>query len=212
MEWLPVLMPRPREFDVDSALDRALDVFWSKGYEGTSLDELCAVTGLSRSSFYAAFGSKRDLLLRTIDRYIERRTPDLAAVLGQQLPVRKAFAALASRFIDQIIAGSGRRGCFLGNCAAELPRSDRLALARVRQGLARTEATFRAVLVRAAARGDLSANTDVDALARFLTAGFQGLRLVGKVNPNRAMLEDVARTMLQCLDAPPLKKHRRKGH
>ena len=66
--------------------------------------------------------------------------------------------------------------------------------------------------MRAAARGDLSANTDVDALARFLTAGFQGLRLVGKVNPDRAMLEDVARTMLQCLDAPPLKKHRRKGH
>ena len=66
--------------------------------------------------------------------------------------------------------------------------------------------------MRAAARGDLSANTDVDALARFLTAGFQGLRLVGKVNPNRAMLEDVARTMLQCLNVPPLKKNRRKGH
>ena len=206
------LMPRPRAFDVDSAVDRALDVFWSKGYEGTSLDELCAVTRLSRSSFYAAFGSKRDLLLRTINRYVERRTPDLAAVLGQGLPVGEAFAALASRFIDQIIAGSGRRGCFLGNCAAELRRGDRLALARVRRGLARTEATFRAVLVRAATRGDLPANTDIDALARFLTAGFQGLRLVGKVNPNRAMLEDVARTMLQCLDAPPLKKHRRKGH
>jgi TetR/AcrR family transcriptional repressor of nem operon len=82
----------------------------------------------------------------------------------------------------------------------------------VRQGLARTEATFRAVLVRAATRGDLPANTDIDALARFLTAGFQGLRLVGKVNPDRAMLKDVARTMLQCLDAPPLKKNRRKAH
>jgi TetR/AcrR family transcriptional repressor of nem operon len=126
--------------------------------------------------------------------------------------VRKVFAALTSRFIDQIIAGSGRRGCFLGNCAAELPRGDRQALARVRQGLARTEATFRAVLVRAATRGDLSASTDIDALARFLTAGFQGLRLVGKVNPDRGMLQDVARTMLQCLDAPPLKKNRRKAH
>jgi TetR/AcrR family transcriptional repressor of nem operon len=205
-------MPRPREFDIDSALDRALDVFWSKGYEGTSLDELCAATGLSRSSLYAAFGSKRDLLLRTIDRYVERRTPDLAAVLGQQVPVRTAFAALASRFIDQIVAGSGRRGCFLGNCAAELPRGDRLALARVRQGLAQTEATFRAVLMRAATRGELPANSNLDALARFLTAGFQGLRLVGKVNPDRAMLEDVARTMLQCLDAPARRKNRHKVH
>jgi TetR/AcrR family transcriptional repressor of nem operon len=196
-------MPRPREFDVDAALDRALDAFWSKGYEATSLDDLCAATGLSRSSLYAAFGSKRDLLLRSVDRYVERRTPDLAAILAAPVPVREAFAALARRFIDQIVSGAGRRGCFLGNCAAELPRADRAALARVRQGLAQTEATFRAALMRAAACGELPANADVAALARFLTAGFQGLRLVGKVNPDRAALEDVARTMLHCLPAPP---------
>ncbi len=205
-------MPRPREFDTNSALHRALDLFWSKGYEGTSLDELCAATGLSRSSFYAAFGSKRDLLLRSIDRYVEQRAPDLAAVLSPRLPVREAFAALARRFIDQIVTGPGRRGCFLGNCAAELPRSDRRALAHVRQGLQRTEATFRAVLMRAVTQGELPAHADVDALARFLMAGFQGLRLVGKANPDRALLDDVARTMLQCLDAPPLKKPRRKAH
>jgi TetR/AcrR family transcriptional repressor of nem operon len=195
-------MSRPREFDAEVALDRALDVFWSKGYEATSLDDLCAVTGLSRSSLYAAFGSKRDLLLKSVDRYVERRTPDLAAILAQPVPVREAFAALARRFIDQIVTGAGRRGCFLGNCAAELPRGDRVALARVRQGLAQTEATFRAALARAAAGGDLPTDADVEALARFLTAGFQGLRLVGKVNPDRAVLEDIAQTMLQCL-APP---------
>jgi TetR/AcrR family transcriptional regulator, transcriptional repressor for nem operon len=192
-------MSRPREFDAEVALDRALDVFWSKGYEATSLDDLCAVTGLSRSSLYAAFGSKRDLLLKSVDRYVERRMPDLAAILAQPAPAREAFAALARRFIDQIVSGAGRRGCFLGNCAAELPRGDRVALARVRQGLAQTEATFRAALARAAAGGDLPADADVDALARFLTAGFQGLRLVGKVNPDRAVLEDIAQTMLQCL-------------
>jgi TetR/AcrR family transcriptional repressor of nem operon len=81
-----------------------------------------------------------------------------------------------------------------------LPRGDRAALARVRRGLESTEATFRDALVRAKARGELRSGTDVDALARFFTAGFQGLRLVGKVNPNRAVLEDVASTMLRCLD------------
>jgi TetR/AcrR family transcriptional regulator, transcriptional repressor for nem operon len=194
-------MARPREFDPDVALDRAMELFWSKGYEATSLDELCAATGLSRSSLYATFGGKRDLLMRTVDRYVERRTPDLANILAQS-PVRDAFAALASRFIDQIVAGTGRRGCFLGNCAAELPRSDRAALARVRQGLEGTQATFRAALMRAAARGELPPDADLDRLARFLTAGFQGLRLIGKVNPDRAVLGDIAATMLQCLDAP----------
>jgi TetR/AcrR family transcriptional repressor of nem operon len=194
-------MARPREFDADTALERAMEVFWSKGYEATSLDDLCAATGLSRSSLYASFGGKRDLLMRTVDRYVERRTPDLANILAQS-PMREAFAMLARRFIDQIVAGTGRRGCFLGNCAAELPRSDRAASARVRQGMESIQATFRAALMRAAARGELPPDADLDRLARFLTAGFQGLRLIGKVNPDRAVLEDIAATMLRCLDAP----------
>jgi len=205
-------MPRPREFNADAALNRALDVFWSKGYEATSVDDLCAITGLSRSSLYSTFGSKRDLLLRSVDRYVERRTPDIAAILAQPMPVREAFATLARQFIGQIVSGPGRRGCFLGNCAAELPRGDRAALARVRQGLAQTEATFRAALMRAVACGELPSDVDIRALARFLTAGFQGLRLIGKVNPGRAALEDVARTMLQCLDpSAQTKRNRRRN-
>src|SRR5712671_2081432 len=111
-------MARPRQFDVDAALECAMDVLWTKGYEATSLDDLCETTGLSRSSLYATFGSKRNLLLRSVDRYVERRTPNIAAVLARPLPIRDAFAALLAEFIDQIVAGPGRRGCFLGNCAA----------------------------------------------------------------------------------------------
>jgi TetR/AcrR family transcriptional regulator, transcriptional repressor for nem operon len=196
-------MARPREFDADAALDRAMQLFWSKGYEATSLDDLCEVTGLSRSSLYAAFGSKRALLLRSVDRYVEQRGPSIATVLAQPLPIREALAALLRQFIDRIVSGPGRRGCFLGNCAAELPRSDRTALARVRAGLAVTETNFRDALSRAKTRGEVAAHADVEALARFLTAGFQGLRLVGKVNPDRATLEDIGTTMLRCLDQPP---------
>ncbi len=197
-------MARPREFDVDTALERAMDVLWSKGYEATSLDALCEATALSRSSLYATFGSKRKLLLRSVERYVERRTPNIAAILARPLPIRDAFAALLQEFIDQIVAGPGRRGCFLGNCAAELPRSDRAALAQVRQGLGRTEAIFRDALARAKTRGELSSDADVAVLARFLTSAIQGLRLVGKVNPNRAALNDIAKTMLQCLGKQPL--------
>ncbi len=193
-------MARPREFDEDIALEQVMDLLWTRGYEATSVDDLCAATGLSRSSLYATFGGKRNLLLRSVDRYVERRTPSIAAILARPVPVREAFAALLAEFIDQIVAGSGRRGCFLGNCAAELPRGDRAALAHVRQGLGRTEAVFREALVQAKARGELQPKADTDALARFLTAGIQGLRLVGKVNPDRGTLEDIVATMLRCLD------------
>jgi TetR/AcrR family transcriptional repressor of nem operon len=193
-------MPRPRQFDIEVARDRALGLLWSRGYESTSLDDLCDVTRLSRSSFYATFGSKRALLLRSIDRYVAQRTTRLAEILTRPVPVRAAFAALLAEFIDQIVSGAGRKGCFLGNCAAEIARSDREAHARVRRGLAQNEAIFRAALGRGVDRGEISVETDIDALARFFVAGLQGLRLIGKSNPDREVLEDVAATMLLCLD------------
>jgi TetR/AcrR family transcriptional regulator, transcriptional repressor for nem operon len=176
-----------------------MEVFWTKGYEATSLDDLCAATGLSRSSFYATFESKHALLLLTVDRYAELRAPAFASALGGSHNIHDAFAGLLRELIAQIVSGAGRRGCFLGNCAAELPRGDRAALARVRQGLLRIESAFRAALERAEAAGELPPGAEVDALARFLTAGFQGLRLIGKVNPDRAVLESIAAAILRCL-------------
>ena len=193
-------MARPREFDANSALESAMQVFWAKGYEATSLDDLCDATGLSRSSLYGTFGDKRDLLLRSIDRYSERGTAHIAATLEKAVPLRTGLAELLRDFIDQIVAGPGRRGCFIGNCAVELARQDREAMARVRASLARTEAIFRAALLRAQARGEIAATADVDALARFLSSSFQGLRLIGKARPDRAALEDIATVMLRCLD------------
>src|SRR5260370_7007513 len=119
-----------------------MDVVWSKGYEATSPDDLCGATGLSRSSLYATFGSKRELLLQTVDRYVERRTPRIEAILERSANLYEGIASLAREFIDQIISGAGRRGCFLGNCASGLPRGDPIAPAAVRQGLASPPATF----------------------------------------------------------------------
>jgi TetR/AcrR family transcriptional repressor of nem operon len=100
------------------------------------------------------------------------------------------------------VAGPGRRGCFIGNCAAELAPKDGKTAARVGQSLARVEATFRAALQKAREKGEIARHADIEALARFLTAGIQGLRLVGKANPDRAALQAIARVMLSCLDVP----------
>ena len=194
-------MARPREFDADRALDGALQLFWAKGYEATSLDEICDATGLSRSSLYGAFGDKRALLLRSLERYSEGGSARIAARLDATRPIRAALLALLEDFIAQIVAGPGRRGCFIGNCAAELARGDREAMACVRRSLERNTTVFRDALARAQARGDLAAGADIAEMARFLTAGIQGLRLVGKAMPDRATLDGIASTLLRCLDA-----------
>jgi TetR/AcrR family transcriptional regulator, transcriptional repressor for nem operon len=187
-------MARPREFDADDALERATRVFWTRGFEQTSLDDLCAATGLGRSSLYAAFGDKRALYLKALARYEERSVARIAkAFEGRTL--RQGMEAFLVGLIDDIVAGPGRSGCFIGNCAAELARLDRAAAARVRTSLERIEAAFRDVLEK-----ELGLGANVDALARFLTAAVQGLRLVGKSNPDRATLEDIGAVMLHCLD------------
>jgi TetR/AcrR family transcriptional repressor of nem operon len=187
-------MARPREFDAEDALERATGLFWTRGFEQTSLDDLCAATGLGRSSLYAAFGDKRALYLSALARYEEKSLARIAAAFAGK-PAREGLAAFLAALIDDIVAGPGRRGCFIGNCAAELARLDAAAAARVRRSLERIEAAFRDVLAK-----DFPNRAEVAALARFLTAGIQGLRLVGKANPQRAALEDIARVMLRCIE------------
>jgi len=191
-------MARPRGFDSDDVLERATRVFWAKGFEHASLDDLCEATGLNRSSLYAAFGAKRDLYLSALARYEEGSAARIAAALEGR-PLRDGLKAFLDNLIDSIVAGPGRRGCFIGNCAAEMARLDRGAAARVRKSLERIESAFRERLEKARARGELPDDADAGALARFLTAGIQGLRLVGKANPDRAALEQVAAVMLTCL-------------
>jgi len=192
-------MARPRAFEADAALECAMQAFWAKGYKATSLEDLCQATGLSRSSLYAAFGGKRALLLRSLARYEENAVARITAALGKPLPVREAIASFIDELIDGIVAGPGRAGCFIGNCAAELA-GDRATASRVRQSLARVEGAFRDGLARGQARGELAADADTEALSRFLVSGIQGLRLVGKANPDRAALAGIAEVMLRCLD------------
>lgn len=192
-------MARPREFDADATLERAMQAFWAKGYRATSLEDLCAATGLSRSSLYAAFGGKRALLHRSLDRYEEQAVSRIAAALARPMPVPQALAAFVDDLIERIAAGPGRRGCFIGNCASELARLDRVTATRVRRSLERVEGVFRGALARAQARGEVAATADIESLARFLVAGIQGLRLVGKANPDRATLRNIAAVMLRCL-------------
>lgn len=193
-------MARPREFEVQTVLDRAMQVFWAKGYESTSLDDLCKATGLGRSSLYAAFGDKHELYLTTLRRYEDQAVERITLALSGPHTIREALALLLGRMIDDIVAGPGRRGCFIGNCAGELARNDANAGARVRGALDRLEAVFRDALRRAQERGEIGVTADLDAHARFLTASFQGLRLVGKARPDRAVLDDIAAVMLRCLD------------
>jgi TetR/AcrR family transcriptional repressor of nem operon len=193
-------MARPREFDPDTVIERAMQVFWAKGYEATSLDDLCEATQLNRSSLYSSFGDKHTLFLATLDRYGDRAANMVAAALSKPIHIRESLGAFLQQMVEGIVAGPQRTGCFIGNCTAEVSRHDREAAVRIQRNIVRIEATFRSAFEQAQKRGDLASDSDVEALARYFVVTIQGLRLMGKTISDRDVLEDVVGVMLRSLD------------
>lgn len=194
-------MPRPCGFDRDEILDRALAVFWEKGYTATTLADLLAATGLARSSLYAAFGDKHGLFCAVLDRYVDALVaPALAPLADPARPCRIRLEAWLRRVISDAVACGDRRGCFLGNTAAELAPRDPAVAARVRMALERVGAALHALLEEARETGEIDPGKDALALSRFFTATGQGLRLMAKAGADPRVLDDVVRQALSVLE------------
>ncbi|MGX1541324.1 TetR/AcrR family transcriptional regulator [Streptomyces adustus] len=191
-------MARTREFDIDQATDRAMDLFWRRGYAETSLQDLLKELSIGSGSFYAAFGSKEQLYLRSLERYISLQHDDLEQALGeapQILPaVRKVLAAL----IEADLADP-TRGCLVVNASTqcgELPP----AADRVTDAIRQVESLLAGALERAQARGEISPEKDPRELARFLTTFLQGIRIVGRARMGREFAQDALSAAMRVLD------------
>jgi TetR/AcrR family transcriptional repressor of nem operon len=112
-------MARPRTFNPDDVLDAARDVFWRKGYQGTSLDDLTAETGLTKPSLYAAFGDKASLFLNVLDRYHELLLARSERILASNPSARAAIEAWLTSFVPYCTGAKGRRGCLSINTGSD---------------------------------------------------------------------------------------------
>ena len=197
-------MGRPREFDERQALEQAMQVFWTKGYEGTSLCDLMQAMGLSKSSLYDTFGSKNDLFVRAIEHYCEtvqaRYLGELRARHAELGSARAAIAGIFEATLEMAAGGETQRGCFLGNCAAEIAGQDPVATARVRAGMKAIENALYDVVKAGQDSGEIPAGRDARALARALTSSLNGLRTMAKLDPQEAGLRDIARLAVTVLD------------
>ncbi|RPE37773.1 TetR family transcriptional regulator [Streptomyces sp. Ag109_O5-1] len=191
-------MARPREFDTDQAIDRAMNLFWRRGYAATSLQDLTAELGIGSGSLYAAFGSKEKLYARALERYCSRDAGALIAALESATDVRSALRTALHAMAEADLR-EPERGCFLVNAATERS-ADSATVDRVGGTLRLVEGTIAGALERAQARGDLSAGKDPAELARFLTTFIQGMRVVGKARVDRAFLESAVSGALSVLD------------
>ncbi|MFG2950338.1 TetR/AcrR family transcriptional regulator [Streptomyces adustus] len=194
-------MARSKEFDPDATLDAALELFWQRGYEATSMADLVERLGIGRASIYATYGNKRDLYLKALERYGETRDPLLLRELSQPGPALPAVRAVVLRFAAEAGAEDSRtRGCFVTNTAAELAPHDAAAARRVELSWEHLETLLHSALVRAQAQGELPAHREPRTLARMLLVLMQGLRLVGKVSADPARVREAAEQALAVLE------------
>jgi TetR/AcrR family transcriptional repressor of nem operon len=131
-------MARPREFDEDIALERAMDVFWRKGYLATSTDDLMEAMGIGRGSFYNTFGSKRKVYLRTLDRYLdllEEGGP--YRMLREMEPGGEALQALLGSYLESVASEHGAHGCYFVHVAKEHRGEDPEVQRAIRAGIGR---------------------------------------------------------------------------
>jgi TetR/AcrR family transcriptional repressor of nem operon len=193
-------MARPRGFEREAALEQAMRLFWARGYAAVSIQDVVEATGINRASLYAAFGDKRALFREAIEHYL---TNVSAARLNRLERPGSAKAAIHGYF-EELVAftlGEGRRlGCLLTNTAVELAPHDEAMGGRLRASFAKVEDAFARAIRRGQAEGEIPAQKDPRALARFLLNAVQGLRVTGRVAPRKAALHDIVTVTLAALD------------
>lgn len=189
-------MARPREFDEEAALDAATAHFWSHGYEATSVRDLATSMGITSASLYNAFGDKRGLYERALERYVERGFRERVRRFEHHLPPREAIAAFFAEIIELSVSDPHRKGCLIVNSAMELAPHDK-DFHRVLNGVLKDMQAFFLRCVSAGQKdGSIASSLPADDIAKMLLASLMGLRVLARVNPQRALLEGAARPVL----------------
>lgn len=192
-------MSRLKRFDRDQVLERAMRLFWERGYAATSIQDLVEATGVNRASLYGTFGDKQRLFVAAVDHYVAQLSARRLDTLRRP---GSAKAAIRDYF-DQMIAfaeGEGRGlGCLLTNSTVELAPHDEAIAHTLRASLERVEAAFEATIRRGQAQGEIPPDKGARALARYFVTLIQGLRVLMRARADASMLRDVVGTALEAL-------------
>jgi TetR/AcrR family transcriptional regulator, transcriptional repressor for nem operon len=193
-------MARPQEFETTDVLRNAMYVFWSKGYEAASLNDILAATGLSKSSLYASFGDKRELFLAAFDVYRKERLWHLHRILNDGQPARLSI----ENFFRQVLARAQDEtrvcGCMTANEAVELAPHDAYVQKLVTEDFQAIEDAFSLAIGRGQADGSIANRQEPRILAHFLLVGLQGLEVMFRARCEPGRLDNTVSVMMAVLD------------
>jgi TetR/AcrR family transcriptional repressor of nem operon len=189
-------MGRSKAFNEELVLDKAVEVFWAKGYEATSIQDLVDAMGIQRGSLYGTFGSKQELFLKSLDRYALVVVKELLALLTSKRSSVESIELFFDKLVEHSLTAGPLRGCLVTNSAVEFGLSDGVIRQKVLYLLNGLEQGFYQTLLRAQENREISQDHNLIALAEYLTNSMQGLLVMGKVHLERSVLENINRITL----------------
>jgi len=183
-----------------AVLDAAVQCFWAKGFEATSVRDLADEMGMTGASLYNAFGDKRALYRRALDHYIAGSFGERAHRFEKTLPPREAIGAFFREIIERSLSDKQRKGCMLVNSALELAPHDRKFQKVIAGVLVEVEMFFGRLVLAGQRDGSISQSQPADDLARLLLGALLGIRVLARARPERELLEGLIRPVFALLD------------
>jgi len=193
------IMARTREFDEAKVLEAAMQLFWEKGYEATSLSDLTARMGIQRPSIYSTFGDKKELFEAALRRYTTSRASEIRTKLQSYVSVKQAFSIFFEDVITAEYTKDLSNGCFCINTMVELAPHDEKFEILTREHQLYLSVIFQETIERGMQSGELEANTDAKSLAQALIVALIGLTVMLKSQPQRSFVDNAIATTLTLL-------------
>ncbi|TXL01446.1 TetR family transcriptional regulator [Methylococcaceae bacterium HT1] len=192
-------MARSKAFNEEEVLDKAVAVFWAKGYEATSMQDLVEAMGIQRGSLYATFGSKQQLFLQSLERYGKVVVKQFLDILESKPSAIESIELFFAQLVEHLLTAGPLRSCLVTNSAIERGLRDEETKRQVLHLLNALERGFYKTLQRAQKNDEISKELDLNRLASFLTSSMQGLLVMGKVCSDRSVLEGINQVTLSII-------------
>ncbi|PHR10432.1 MAG: TetR family transcriptional regulator [Sphingopyxis sp.] len=192
-------MPRVKLFDEKEVLNKAMNLFWKKGYSATSVQDLVSHLGINRASLYDTFGDKEKLFKKAFEHYRKINIEGLTQFFQGHPDVKDGFSKLFEIAIDEAVKDKDKKGCFVVNTTTELIPGDDSISKLVEENKRNFESLFYDYLKKGKDIGQLKSKQDLKSFASLLYTLYSGIRVVSKVNPNKKKLTDSINIALSLL-------------
>lgn len=193
-------MPWEKSFNEDDAVEKAMKVFWEKGYEPASMADLISTTGITRGSLYNAFGGKEQLFIKSLSKYDQEFRRSFLAELEAMDDPKRAITIFFERIVDQTLADTEKKGCFIINTASELSTHGEEVNSIVHNGIRELEAFFRRSIEVAQMRGNISKSVNPVDTAKALLAMLVGIRILGRGVFDKIALTTISSQALRLIE------------